>query len=53
MFYLMCFARVCKIFTALVLTAATYMCSVFGFRKLCILGAAVEHCEEKRDVKLT
>jgi len=31
MFYLTCFTRVCEIFTALVLTAATYMCSVFGF----------------------
>jgi len=43
MFYLTCFARVCEIFTALVLTAAT----------LYILGATVEHSEEKRGVKLT
>ena len=55
MFYLTCFARVCKIFTAIFLTAATSaICVVYlVFRKLYILGATVEHSEEKRDVKLT
>jgi len=50
---LTCFARVCEIFTALVLTAAIYMYVCLGFRKLYILGATVQHIEEKRDVKLT
>jgi len=55
MFYLTCFARVREIFTALVLTAATEaICAVcLVFRKLYILGATVEHSEEKGDVKST
>jgi len=54
MFYLTCFARVCKIFTALVLTAATKSIRVvcLVFRKLYILGATVEHNEQKKRCKV-
>jgi len=38
MFYLRCFARVCKVVTALVLTATTYVCSVFGLQEIVYLG---------------
>jgi len=50
MFYLTCFARVCKTFTARVLTAATigYMCSVFGIEEILYFGC---YCWAKRRKK--